>query len=69
MSAEDTAASIAGAVVAGKALQVPTAELRDGKFASLKKLVMCRFYSNKKEAACTCSIAMLRNLPLDACFV
>jgi len=52
MSAEDTAASIAGAVVAGKALQVPTAELRDGKFASLKKLVMCRFYSNKKEAAC-----------------
>lgn len=31
MSAEDTAASIAGAVVAGKALQVPTAELRDGK--------------------------------------
>jgi len=29
MSAEDTAASIAGAVVAGKALQVPTAELRD----------------------------------------
>ena len=52
MSAEDTAASIAGAVVAGKALQVPTAELRDGKFVSSKKIVMCRFYSNKKEAAC-----------------
>jgi hypothetical protein len=31
MSAEDTAASIAGAVVAGKALQVPTSELCDGK--------------------------------------
>jgi len=68
MSAEDTAASIAGAVVAGKALQVPTAELRVGKFASLKKIVMCRFYSNKKEAACACSVAAMLSI-LNACFV
>lgn len=34
MSAEDTAASIAGAVVAGKALQVPTAELQECKKSS-----------------------------------